>query len=232
MLRLVLWLCMLISAICRHDTPIVIERPMNRVEFDDLLMEYNQDQGPHRNMSVAIEITVNSARLSEDVLRTSLTIEQTWNDDRLVFKGSSEVPLPANTHVWYPDTMIINALSNKVKASSMFLNYDGTLRERQLCNVEVVCEESKPDNENLRCPITLTSFSSRGVDYMQYTINMIDIDHVNRILNATISYETKTDHRNRTSSLAHAILYLRKPHHPLGDFIEEFSKAAHLQGEH
>ncbi|RCN39106.1 hypothetical protein ANCCAN_14951 [Ancylostoma caninum] len=93
MFFLVVWQCMILSVTCRHDTPIVIERPMNRVEFDDLLMEYNKDQGPNSDVSVFVDITVNSARLSEDVLRTSLTLEQKWTDPRLMFKGVSEVPV-------------------------------------------------------------------------------------------------------------------------------------------
>ncbi|KAL6743555.1 hypothetical protein Aduo_016581 [Ancylostoma duodenale] len=229
MFFLVVWQCMILSVTCRHDTPIVIERPMNRVEFDDLLMEYNKDQGPSTDVSVFVDITVNSARLSEDVLRTSLTLEQTWTDPRLMFKGVSEVPLPSSVQPWHPDTVIINALSNDMKATSTFLNYDGTMRRRQLCYVEVICEESSHGSEELKCPISVTSFSNRGVDHISYVIQQIDVDHIDRISNTTVVYETVTDHRNRTSQLANAILHLRKPHHLLGDLIEEVSKAAHLQ---
>ncbi|ETN83712.1 hypothetical protein NECAME_07254 [Necator americanus] len=147
MFFLLVWQCMVLSVTCRHDSPIVIERPLNRVELDDLLMEYNKDHGPTDNVSITVDITINSARLSEDVLRISLTLEQIWIDGRLMFKGVSEVPLPNNVQPWHPDTVIVNALSNEIKAASTFLKHDGTVRKRQLCFVEVVCEESKLDDE-------------------------------------------------------------------------------------
>uniref|UniRef100_A0A7I4Z1M1 Neur_chan_LBD domain-containing protein n=1 Tax=Haemonchus contortus TaxID=6289 RepID=A0A7I4Z1M1_HAECO len=227
MFILFLWHYTVLGVLARHDSPIVIERPQNRVEFDDLLMEYNHDQGPGPNVTVDVYLVVNSARLLDDMLRTSITLEQTWTDQRLQFKGVSEVPLPSNVHLWQPDTVIINALRIEPRMSSSFLNYDGTVRRRQLLSVRVPCEESAVQ-EAMECPIELTSFSSRGVDEISYNIDHIELDRVARFTNSTVIYDTLQDHHNRTSHMATVLLSIQKPHHILGAIVSEMSKDLEL----
>ncbi|KAK6015082.1 hypothetical protein OSTOST_19501 [Ostertagia ostertagi] len=171
-------------------------------------------------------MVVNSAQLSDDILRTSITLEQTWTDTRLLFKGVSEVPLPTNVHPWQPDTVIINALRSESRMTSSFLNYDGTVRRRQLLSIRVPCEESSTlDHEAIECPLELTSFSNRGVDKITYNIEHVDIERVARFTNSTVAYATLQDHHKRTSHLATVLLSLQKPHHMVGDLIDEVSKA-------
>ncbi|XGW06813.1 hypothetical protein V3C99_016827 [Haemonchus contortus] len=227
MFILFLWHYTVLGVLARHDSPIVIERPQNRVEFDDLLMEYNHDQGPGPNVTVDVYLAVNSARLLDDMLRTSITLEQIWMDPRLQFKGVSEVPLPSNVHLWQPDTVIINALRIEPRMSSSFLNYDGTVRRRQLLSVRVPCEESTVQ-EAMECPIELTSFSNRGVDEISYNIDHIEMDRVARFTNSTVIYDTLQDHHNRTSHMATVLLSIQKPHHILGAIVSEMSKDLEL----
>ncbi|KAE9417420.1 hypothetical protein Angca_008519 [Angiostrongylus cantonensis] len=217
MVSLLFWQCSVLGVLARYDSPIVIERPPNRVEFDDLLMEYNKDEGPATNVSVTVDVylTVNAAGLFGEVLRTSITMEQTWTDQRLSFQGVSEVPLPNNVLSWHPDTVILNALTIENKLTSSFLNFDGKIRRRQLLLVEVLCDESlnKETNPNIfECPLQLTSFSSRGCDEITYTIERIDIDRVARISNATVIEEFFDSHLNQTLNMATVVLYLEKPH--------------------
>ncbi|KAJ1350586.1 hypothetical protein KIN20_006410 [Parelaphostrongylus tenuis] len=224
MLTLLFWQCSILGVLTRHDSPIVIERPPNRVEFDDLLMEYNRDEGPTTNVSVNVFLTVNAAGLFGEVLRTSITMDQTWTDMRLSFQGVSEVPLPNNVMTWHPDTVVLNALRSEIKLTSSFLNFDGTVRRRQLLLVEVLCDEplSNVTNPNvLECPLQLSSFSNRGCDEIGYTIEKINIDRVARISSATEIKETLDDHLNRTSLLAAAILYLEKPRRLIHNVIDK-----------
>ncbi|KAK5975089.1 hypothetical protein GCK32_007565 [Trichostrongylus colubriformis] len=233
MLMIFLWQCAILGVLTRHDSPIVIERPQNRVEFDDLLMEYNHDQGPASNVTVDVHLAVNSAQLSDDILRASITLEQMWTDSRLLFKGVSEVPLPSNVHPWQPDTVIINALQSESRMTSSFLNYDGRVRRRQLLSITLPCEESPiHDDEAMKCPIELTSFSNRGVDLISYNIEHIDLQRMARYTNSTVTYNLLQDHYNRTSHTATISLSIRKPHHILGDFIDEMSKTGDSAEHH
>ncbi|KAK6045038.1 hypothetical protein COOONC_17457 [Cooperia oncophora] len=170
---------------------------------------------------VDVYLTVNGAQISNDILRASITLEQTWPDTRLLFKGVSEVPLPSNVHLWLPDTVIINALSSDTRMTSSFLNYDGTVRRRQLLSIKVPCEESPThDREVMECPIELTSFSNRGVDRITYNLTHTALDRVSRFMNSSVTSEALQEHHNRTSHLVTVLLSIQKPHHILGDLIE------------
>ncbi|KJH52357.1 hypothetical protein DICVIV_01449 [Dictyocaulus viviparus] len=186
----------------RHNSPIVIERPLNRIEFDDLLMEYNTEEGPTANVSVSVIITLNSARIYDDILRTSITMEQIWRDMRLSFKGVSEVPLPNSVRIWQPDTVILNALSYDTKMTSLFLNFDGTIRKKQLLFVEVLCDESPNvtmKSDILECSLELTSFSNRGCEQITYSVEKINNDRIaqlrGRRLNAFLNL-TKAEEKD------------------------------------
>lgn len=217
MFFLVVWQCMLLSVTCRHDTPIVIERPLNRVEFDDLLMEYNKDQGPTVDVTVsALGSKIYRSSLfwwtkrkrkrftTASLFRSELTSPLTalvyprmcyghrwrWNRRGQIHDLCSKecqkyrfvaylegnrkstykslwhyycIQLPSNVQPWHPDTVIINALSNDVKVTSTFLNYDGTIRRKQLCYVEVICEESNQSSEVSAVLVSLTGHLRKKV---------------------------------------------------------------------
>ncbi|VDM54210.1 unnamed protein product [Angiostrongylus costaricensis] len=194
MVSLLFWQWSVLGVLSRYDSPIVIERPPNRVD---------------------VFLTVNAAGLFGEVLRTSITMEQTWTDPRLSFQGVSEVPLPNNVLSWHPDTVVLNSLSSENKLMSSFLNFDGKIRRRQLLLVEVLCDESLNNETNpniFECPLQLTSFSNRGCDQITYAIEKIDINRVARISNATVIEDFFDSHLNQTSHMATVVLYLQKPH--------------------
>uniref|UniRef100_A0A0K0CUK2 Neur_chan_LBD domain-containing protein n=1 Tax=Angiostrongylus cantonensis TaxID=6313 RepID=A0A0K0CUK2_ANGCA len=64
MVSLLFWQCSVLGVLARYDSPIV-----------------------------DVYLTVNAAGLFGEVLRTSITMEQTWTDQRLSFQGVSEVPI-------------------------------------------------------------------------------------------------------------------------------------------
>ncbi|VDL72982.1 unnamed protein product [Nippostrongylus brasiliensis] len=201
---LLLWPYVVLGVLARHDSPIVIERPMNRVN---------------------VSLTVNSIRIADDVLRTSITLQQRWTDPRLLFKGVSEVPLPNNVHPWQPDTVVVNALHSEIITTSSFLNYDGAIRKRQLLSIDVPCVVSSEESE---CPIELTSFSNRGVELITYNVETINSDRISRISNTTVTYLSppEDNHRHHSTIIT---LIVEKSQHP-GDLLDQISGVAHFPG--
>uniref|UniRef100_A0A1I7XHL7 Neur_chan_LBD domain-containing protein n=1 Tax=Heterorhabditis bacteriophora TaxID=37862 RepID=A0A1I7XHL7_HETBA len=70
LILLVLWSVVYSSQ--NHDSPIVIERPLNRINLD---------------------ITITYVNHMKDILRTVMIIDQSWTDGRLQFRGNSAVPV-------------------------------------------------------------------------------------------------------------------------------------------
>ncbi|VDN54060.1 unnamed protein product [Dracunculus medinensis] len=145
MLQLYTVLILLQTVLSRTISPIIITRPLSRVEFSDLLSEYNQNYADDSNESVEIDVFLDiiHAEWIYNKLYMVLEIIQSWKDNRLKFSGDSTVTVPRGTELWMPDTYFVDSVKTSwQQESSIRLRYDGMLFKKQRASIYVACNET------------------------------------------------------------------------------------------
>ncbi|CAD6196453.1 unnamed protein product [Caenorhabditis auriculariae] len=155
---------------------LVIERRANRVEWDDLFMEYSRYHAPSSFQT--INVTFDFVNFRQPVYNTFsciLELTQVWNDDRLRFNGVSSVPVPSTVHPWTPDSYIRNALRDEVAQKSLSLNFDGTFALKQRHSTKVACDWDLRDLnldklDIMNCSLVFSSFDNFGTTQIVYNV--------------------------------------------------------------
>uniref|UniRef100_A0A914ZSF1 Neurotransmitter-gated ion-channel ligand-binding domain-containing protein n=1 Tax=Parascaris univalens TaxID=6257 RepID=A0A914ZSF1_PARUN len=185
---------------------IVINRPLNRVEFSDLLLEYNSNYADEPTESIEVEVALNieQAKWSFGFAKELfLVIElyESWRDLRLKFTGETSVNVPRGTMLWTPDTYFVNTPdSHWQPQSSLRLRYDGTIFRKRRAKLTVPCDieiNLVLQNDRTNCTLVLGSFDNVGASSITYHITNVsfpvDVGH-------TIKFSI--DHLNSTTTVS------------------------------
>ncbi|VDO33264.1 unnamed protein product [Onchocerca flexuosa] len=90
-LKMLSLLLLLLNGYSCNDTPFVINRVTNRVEFSELLLEYNYNQAASRNVEVTISFAVRHLLVYSDTVSLSCEIFQKWQDSRIKYSGIKSI---------------------------------------------------------------------------------------------------------------------------------------------
>ncbi|PAV88682.1 hypothetical protein WR25_17256 isoform C [Diploscapter pachys] len=115
------------------DQPYIIERPVNQVDFDAMMLEYNVDRQPSDTVQIVINATITSLGLMNNnaqfsVIGMTVELEQSWMDSRLMFGGKSEVQIPRHIRIWTPVTFARNALTENIDQSHIQVSPEGKVQ--------------------------------------------------------------------------------------------------------
>ncbi|VDN03035.1 unnamed protein product [Thelazia callipaeda] len=166
------------------DTTLVINRINNRVEFSDLLLEYNHNQADENIVNVNISFMIHSVVSIFPITRLKCEIFQQWRDSRLKYFGTSSITvIPKGTKIWIPDTNFVNSEINYGLQSSLRLHFDGLISWKQQARLTIPCfpkiysEEVKSKSDAKQsisnCSLIIASFDNAGAESIVYTLDKV-----------------------------------------------------------
>jgi len=183
------------------DQAIVISRPENRVELDDLLLEYNHQLPDEPEKTITTDIALHYVNWKNRLLTVFFTLKQSWSDERLKFQGNAPVAVPQEVKLWQPHTEVLNALrteNSPNSASGLLLFPNGQLSASRRISVTVPChtdwEELSLKNGQVNCTLTIGNLVNSGAKLIHYLWNAVELAPFSRsasiiaksILNSTL----------------------------------------------
>uniref|UniRef100_A0A915PIR2 oleoyl-[acyl-carrier-protein] hydrolase n=1 Tax=Setaria digitata TaxID=48799 RepID=A0A915PIR2_9BILA len=169
-------LVLLINGCSGNDTPFVINRATNRVEFSELLLGYNYNQADNRSVEVVISFAIRHVLVYSQRISLSCEIFQTWYDSRLKYSGAKSITIPKSIKIWKPDTNFVNS-DVTYGAESLRLYSDGNICWKQRavlafpCVADIVFKQD--DVSALNCSLIIGSFDNSGAKSIVYTVGSI-----------------------------------------------------------
>ncbi|EFO26748.2 hypothetical protein LOAG_01734 [Loa loa] len=131
-------LLLLLDSCSCNDTPFIINRVTNQVEFSDLLPGYNYDHADNSSEEVTISFAIRHVLVHSDALSLSCEIYQKWRDLRLKYSGIKSITIPKDIKIWKPDTSFSESAAT-CSAESLRLYSDGTICWKQRATLTFPC---------------------------------------------------------------------------------------------
>uniref|UniRef100_A0A0R3RTK0 Neur_chan_LBD domain-containing protein n=1 Tax=Elaeophora elaphi TaxID=1147741 RepID=A0A0R3RTK0_9BILA len=160
-----------------NDSPFVINRVADEVEFSDLLLGYNYDHADKRSVEVTISFAVRHLFFpSPDTVSMSCEVFQKWRDSRLKYAGAKSVTIPKDIKIWKPDTNFFESIAT-YGAESLRLYADGTICWKQQATLTFPCISDfvfkQSDLSALNCSLIIGSFDNSGAESIVYKVGDI-----------------------------------------------------------
>ncbi|VDK63302.1 unnamed protein product [Onchocerca ochengi] len=169
-------LLLLLNGYSCNDTPFVINRVTNRVEFSELLLEYNYNHAANRNVEVTISFAVRHALVYSDTISLSCEIFQKWQDSRIKYSGIKSITIPKDIKIWKPDTIFLDS-DTTYGAESLRLYSDGIICWKQQAFLTFPCISDfvfkQSDLSTLNCSLIIGSFDNSGAESIIYKVGDI-----------------------------------------------------------
>ncbi|KHN72533.1 Gamma-aminobutyric acid receptor subunit delta [Toxocara canis] len=180
----------LLPVVYAPSDDVIINRPLNRVEFSDLLLEYNFNYADEPTNAIEVNVALNveqakwSLGYSKELILV-VELYESWRDSRLTFSGESSVTVPRGAVLWMPDTYFVNTLDTYWQPqSSLRLRYDGTIFRKRRVKATIPCDFDLKlllQNEYTNCTLVLGSFDNAGAASLTYRITDVsfpsDVEH-------------------------------------------------------
>uniref|UniRef100_A0A8R1TYL4 oleoyl-[acyl-carrier-protein] hydrolase n=1 Tax=Onchocerca volvulus TaxID=6282 RepID=A0A8R1TYL4_ONCVO len=164
-------LLLLLNGYSCNDTPFVINRVTNRVEFSELLLEYNYNHAANRNVEVTISFAVRHVLVYSDTISLSCEIFQKWQDSRIKYSGIKSITIPKDIKIWKPDTIFLDS-DTTYGAESLRLYSDGIICWKQQAFLTFPCISDfvfkQSDLSTLNCSLIIGSFDNSGAESIIY----------------------------------------------------------------
>ncbi|VDM20755.1 unnamed protein product, partial [Wuchereria bancrofti] len=192
--RMLPLLLLLVDGYFCNDTPFVINRVTNRVEFSELLLGYNYDHADNRSVEVTVSFAIRHIIVHSDTVSLSCEIFQKWRDSRLKYSGIKSTTIPKGIKIWRPDTNIFESVAT-YGAQSFRLYSDGTICWKQRATLTFPCISyfrlKQSALSTLNCSLIIGSFDNSGAESIMYRIGDIMLpSNLNPIF--TINYTIAT----------------------------------------
>ncbi|KAM3716916.1 Gamma-aminobutyric acid receptor alpha-like [Dirofilaria immitis] len=193
----VLSLLLLLNDSFCNDTPFVINRITNRIEFSELLLGYNYNYAANRNVEVMISFIIRHVLIHRDTISLSCEIFQKWRDSRLKYSGIKSITIPKNIEIWKPDTSFLDT-TIMYSAESLRLYSNGIVCWKQRVILTFPCASSdfvfkQSDLSTLDCSLIIGSFDNSGAESIIYRVSDIMLpsnlnrSYANLMMNYTIT---------------------------------------------
>ncbi|CAJ0586105.1 unnamed protein product, partial [Mesorhabditis spiculigera] len=110
-----------LASALRLEEPIVIQRPLEKVEWGDVLLEYDATQPPPGNVTVTVDLRVfHHSRPSSETLKIYMELSEEWQDGRLIFQHNpATVTLPRGVEIWRPETWIRDGIEDRTERETL-----------------------------------------------------------------------------------------------------------------
>ncbi|CAG9535665.1 unnamed protein product [Cercopithifilaria johnstoni] len=169
-------LLLLLNGCSCNDTPFIINRVKNEVEFSELLLRYNYDHADNPFMEVTVSFAIRHVILHSDTISLSCEIFQKWRDSRLKYAGFKSITIPKGIKIWKPDTNFFESITT-YGAESLRLYADGTICWKQRATLTFPCISNfvfkQSDLSILNCSLIIGSFDNSGAESITYKVGDI-----------------------------------------------------------
>ncbi|CAJ0960855.1 unnamed protein product, partial [Mesorhabditis belari] len=150
------------------DDPIVIERPQNKVEWGDVMLEYDPSQTPIDNHTIYVSIRIFNAKWQSEVLSLDFEMLERWTDSRLRFQEKeAKVLLPKTQHIWTPETYFVDSIRDEILREATLITNLGEVIRRERRHLEIPC--TLHSNMTL-CDLGIGSYSATSQPQFEYAV--------------------------------------------------------------
>ncbi|KRY57082.1 Papilin, partial [Trichinella britovi] len=153
--------------------------------LNELLVDYNYHIRPSVDKNLPLQINVSihvlNVEWKADKLTLLYSICQSWNDDRLIFKGYKEIRFPYMKIIWMPDLYSpMETSKNILNSGYVSVTPNGEVRLRQRILTEQPClltvQKVVEDDGKLNCTWIAKSYQHNADELQLYLENVVTLN--------------------------------------------------------